>query len=276
MFCRSQTIRNRIAASRLVTFSARNFCEAISKKKPPDQDDGKLPDLAEIALSDFSDAGFSSCSDVEDSESATGERVGKRKRPPRELGADGVGAVKTMHTKLGVSSRAEIMRKQREAKIREKTTLPERKLEREALEISKLTQELLPVVAKLKKGTVTPLELMKTMIKLKQENHIQPAWTLFKVMLQYKAANILHFNLLLGFYVQRKEVSKANRLFSKLEGYELKPSVSTFNTMMKGWGLTGDLDRALQLLDQMVIRENLSPDIQTYNILINCCAKLAQ
>jgi len=276
IFCRSQAVRNKITSLRLVSFSLRKLSQVNFTKKPRDLDDGQLPDLAEIALSDFSDAGFSSCSDVEDSESIPGERVSRRRKPPPALGEEGLGAVKTMHTKLGVSSRAEIMRKQREAKIREKTSLPERKLEREALEISKLTQELLPIVSKLKKGTVTPLELMKTLIKLKEENHIQPAWTLFKVMLQYKAANILHFNLLLGFYVQRKEVSKANRLFSKLEGYQLKPSISTFNTMMKGWGITGDLDRAFQLLDQMVIRENLSPDIQTYNILINCCAKLAQ
>merc|ERR1719433_421017 len=74
-------------------------------------------------------------------------------------------------------------------------------------------------------------------------------------------------------HVHRGEVSAASRLFAKCDSYGLEPTTASYNTLMQGWGKTGDLEMAVGLLDQMYIRDGIPPDGQTFAILVNACAK---
>lgn len=54
----------------------------------------------------------------------------------------------------------------------------------------------------------------------------------------------------------------------------IEPDLVTFSTMIKGYCMAGDLDKAFKILAHMKAKTSLQPDEVLYNSLLNGCAKL--
>lgn len=53
----------------------------------------------------------------------------------------------------------------------------------------------------------------------------------------------------------------------------VEPDIVTFSTIIKGYCMSGDLEKALKILAHMKAKTNLQPDEVLYNSLLNGCAK---
>merc|ERR1719223_1999185 len=54
---------------------------------------------------------------------------------------------------------------------------------------------------------------------------------------------------------------------------QAEPDIVTYSTIIKGYCHSGDLDKSLDLLNQMRTEANITPDEVTYNSLLDGCAR---
>ncbi|KAF3780305.1 Pentatricopeptide repeat-containing protein [Nymphaea thermarum] len=66
---------------------------------------------------------------------------------------------------------------------------------------------------------------------------------------------------------------QASELFRLMLSEGLKPTVDVYTSLMGVYGLSGRLDEAFRVLDEMKTVCECKPDVYAYTLLINCCSK---
>merc|ERR1719428_1261313 len=68
-------------------------------------------------------------------------------------------------------------------------------------------------------------------------------------------------------------MDKVPALLEEMKQGHVEPDVITYSTLVKGYCLAGDVDRAFAVLDEMKVDGKFSPDEILYNSLLDGCAK---
>lgn len=77
----------------------------------------------------------------------------------------------------------------------------------------------------------------------------------------------IFFNAVINALSESRNVEEAMKIFKKMMESGCKPTIRTFNTLIKGYGMIGKPEVSLKLLDLMLREENLKPNDRTYNML---------
>ncbi|XP_074294641.1 pentatricopeptide repeat-containing protein At3g53170-like isoform X2 [Silene latifolia] len=70
-----------------------------------------------------------------------------------------------------------------------------------------------------------------------------------------------------------RKAEQAGLLFEVMLSDGVKPAVDVFTALVNAYGLCGLFDQALAIVDDMKSVYDCKPDVHTYSILLNCCAK---
>merc|ERR1719159_261425 len=68
-------------------------------------------------------------------------------------------------------------------------------------------------------------------------------------------------------------MDKASMLLVDMKESSVEPDIITYSTIIKGYCLEGDVDRAFHVLEEMKSDEKFSPDEIMYNSILDGCAK---
>jgi len=69
-------------------------------------------------------------------------------------------------------------------------------------------------------------------------------------------------------------MDKVPKLLEDMRLSQAEPDIITYSTLVKGFCLTGDVDRAFRVLEEMTSDGKFAPDEIMYNSLLDGCAKL--
>merc|ERR1719387_354191 len=69
-------------------------------------------------------------------------------------------------------------------------------------------------------------------------------------------------------------MDRVPQLLEEMKGNKAEPDIITYSTLVKGFCLSGDLDRAFLVLEEMKSDGKFAPDEIMYNSLLDGCAKL--
>ncbi|CAN6216325.1 unnamed protein product [Urochloa humidicola] len=78
----------------------------------------------------------------------------------------------------------------------------------------------------------------------------------------------IFFNALINAFVEAKRMGEAINTFWKMKHSGCHPTTSTFNTLIKGYGIVGKPEESQRVFDMMGIEESVVPNLTTYNILV--------
>ncbi|GAB2266641.1 hypothetical protein Dimus_001635 [Dionaea muscipula] len=81
--------------------------------------------------------------------------------------------------------------------------------------------------------------------------------------------NVFTYNILIRGCCLVGELHKCHSFMAEMERYGCLPNVVTFNTLMDAYCKVGRTDDALEALETMRSTHNLEPNVITYNVLIN-------
>ncbi|KAL4187997.1 hypothetical protein AMTRI_Chr09g41950 [Amborella trichopoda] len=73
-----------------------------------------------------------------------------------------------------------------------------------------------------------------------------------------------------------KQHEQASWLFKTMLAEGLKPTIDVYTSLLGVYGLSGQLDKAFHVIDEMKAISDCKPDIRTYTVLINCCFRLSR
>ncbi|KAF8659002.1 hypothetical protein HU200_058845 [Digitaria exilis] len=78
----------------------------------------------------------------------------------------------------------------------------------------------------------------------------------------------IFFNALINAFVEAKRMGEAINTFWKMKHVGCHPTTSTFNTLIKGYGIVGKPEESQRVFDMMAIEGSVRPNLTTYNILV--------
>ncbi|XP_043694969.1 pentatricopeptide repeat-containing protein At3g53170 isoform X2 [Telopea speciosissima] len=81
------------------------------------------------------------------------------------------------------------------------------------------------------------------------------------------------YTKLLMMLAKCRQPKQASFLFEVMLSEGLKPTIDVYTSLVNAYGLSGLLDEAFHTVDHMKSVSDCRPDVVTYSILINCCAK---
>ncbi|XP_057978589.1 pentatricopeptide repeat-containing protein At3g53170 isoform X2 [Malania oleifera] len=70
-----------------------------------------------------------------------------------------------------------------------------------------------------------------------------------------------------------KQAEQASLLFEVMRFDGLSPTLDVYTALLSAYGLSGFLDKAFGVIDDMKSVSDCKPDVYTYSVLINCCIK---
>ncbi|XP_078174396.1 tetratricopeptide repeat (TPR)-like superfamily protein isoform X4 [Carex rostrata] len=113
---------------------------------------------------------------------------------------------------------------------------------------------------------LTYTTLLKALTKGRQFESIP------KVMSQVEKYGIkpdsIYYNAVINAFCEVGQINEAMGVYWKMKASGCKQNVSTFNTLIKGYGIAGKPEEAQQVFDMMSSDKDLRPTIRTFNILI--------
>merc|ERR1719486_1059253 len=68
-------------------------------------------------------------------------------------------------------------------------------------------------------------------------------------------------------------MSRASQLLEDMKDSHVEPDIITYSTIVKGYCLQGDVDRAFHVLEEMKNDDKFQPDEIMYNSILDGCAK---
>jgi len=78
----------------------------------------------------------------------------------------------------------------------------------------------------------------------------------------------IFFNALINAFVEAKRMGEAINTFWKMKHSGCHPTTSTFNTLIKGYGIVGKPEESQRVFDMMGVEDSVRPNLTTYNILV--------
>uniref|UniRef100_A0A0A9FB51 PROP1-like PPR domain-containing protein n=1 Tax=Arundo donax TaxID=35708 RepID=A0A0A9FB51_ARUDO len=78
----------------------------------------------------------------------------------------------------------------------------------------------------------------------------------------------IFFNALINAFVEAKRMGEAINTFWKMKHSGCHPTTSTFNTLIKGYGIVGKPEESQRVFDMMGVEGSVRPNLTTYNILV--------
>lgn len=78
----------------------------------------------------------------------------------------------------------------------------------------------------------------------------------------------IFFNAVINAFSECGNIEEAMETFWKMKASELKPTTSTYNILIKGFGIAGKPAESLKLLQLMSQEKNVKPNLITYNVLV--------
>merc|ERR1719262_1770621 len=93
-------------------------------------------------------------------------------------------------------------------------------------------------------------------------------------MLQHGVAcNTITYNTMLDACAKCCTMSRAEQVLRAMRAASVQPDIISYSTIVKGYCLEGDIDKALAVLKEMRGDKTLKPDEITYNSFLDGCAK---
>ncbi|XP_054793419.1 pentatricopeptide repeat-containing protein At5g25630 isoform X3 [Prosopis cineraria] len=68
-------------------------------------------------------------------------------------------------------------------------------------------------------------------------------------------------------------MEEAMETFQKMKDSGIIPTISTYNTLIKGYGIAGKPEESMKLLDVITREGNVKPNLKTYNVLVRAWCK---
>merc|ERR550514_1772955 len=68
-------------------------------------------------------------------------------------------------------------------------------------------------------------------------------------------------------------MNRASKLLEDMKEASVEPDIITYSTIIKGYCLEGDVDRAFHVLEEMKRDDKFTPDEIMYNSILDGCAK---
>jgi pentatricopeptide repeat domain-containing protein 1 len=78
----------------------------------------------------------------------------------------------------------------------------------------------------------------------------------------------IFFNALINAFVEVNRMGEAIITFWKMKHSSCHPTTSTYNTLVKGYGIVGKPEEARRVFDLMGVERSVKPNLTTYNILV--------
>jgi len=85
--------------------------------------------------------------------------------------------------------------------------------------------------------------------------------------------NTITYNTMLDACAKCYTMSRAEQILSAMRAMSVQPDIITYSTIVKGYCLEGDVDKALVVLKEMRTDNKMEPDEITYNSFLDGCAK---
>merc|ERR550532_576334 len=85
--------------------------------------------------------------------------------------------------------------------------------------------------------------------------------------------NTITYNTMLDACAKCCAMSHASELLDDMKSCSIEPDIITYSTIVKGYCLEGDVDRAFHVLEEMKSDEKFVPDEIMYNSILDGCAK---
>ncbi|PPS02273.1 hypothetical protein GOBAR_AA18370 [Gossypium barbadense] len=83
----------------------------------------------------------------------------------------------------------------------------------------------------------------------------------------------IFFNAVINAFSECGNIEEAMETFWKMRESGLKPTTSTYNTLIKGYGIAGKPEESVKLVDLMLQEGNVKPNLRTYNVLVRAWCK---
>ncbi|CAA7025930.1 unnamed protein product [Microthlaspi erraticum] len=88
----------------------------------------------------------------------------------------------------------------------------------------------------------------------------------------------IFFNAVINAFSESGNIEEAVQALLKMKKLGLNPTTSTYNTLIKGYGIAGRPERSSELLDLMLEEKSIDvrPNIRTFNVLVQAWCKKKQ
>lgn len=117
-----------------------------------------------------------------------------------------------------------------------------------------------------KPSLITYTTLLAALTIQKRFNFIHPI--ISQVKENEMKVDSVFFHAVLNAFSESGNMDEAMRTFWEMKESGIKPTTSTFNTLIKGYGIAGQPEESSKVLELMSREENVGPNMRTYNVLV--------